>query len=93
MRRFSEAFLHGKAGLLDRRAAAGMVRDVHGDLRAEHIVVEADRLIVVDCVEFDDQLRRIDVAADLAFLTMDLERLGAPALAVAVERAYAGAHR
>ena len=88
VRRFSEAFLRGRAALLDRRAAAGMVRDVHGDLRAEHVVVEPAGLTVIDCVEFDDRLRRIDVAADLAFLTMDLERLGAPALATAAERAY-----
>jgi aminoglycoside phosphotransferase family enzyme/predicted kinase len=89
VRRFSEAFLHGRGRLLERRAAAGMVRDVHGDLRAEHIVVEPGRLTLIDCVEFDDRMRRIDVAADLAFLTMDLKRLGAPALADAVERAYA----
>ncbi len=88
VRRFSEAFLHGKGRLLDRRAAAGMVRDVHGDLRAEHVVVEPQRLTLIDCIEFDDRLRRIDVAADLAFLTMDLKRLGVPALSDAVERAY-----
>ena len=89
VRRFSEAFLRTHRELLDRRAAAGMVRDVHGDLRAEHIVLEGERLIAVDCIEFDDRLRCIDVIADLAFLTMDLERLGAPELAAAVERAYA----
>ena len=53
-----------------------------------HIVIEARELSIVDCVEFDERMRRIDVAADLAFLTMDLERLGALPLADAVERAY-----
>ena len=88
VRRFSHTFLRSHTALLERRIAAGMVRDVHGDLRAEHVVVEPHGLSLVDCVEFDDRLRRIDVAADLAFLTMDLERLGAPLLAEAAERAY-----
>ena len=91
LRRFSRAFLHGHEELLERRAAAGLVRDVHGDLRAEHVLVEGDRTSLVDCVEFDPRLRCIDVAADLAFLTMDLERLGARPLAEAAERAYLAA--
>ncbi len=89
VRRFSDAFLSAHRNLLERRADGGMVRDVHGDLRAEHILVERDGLTVVDCVEFDDRLRRIDVLADLAFLTMDLERLGAPELAAGVACTYA----
>jgi uncharacterized protein len=86
--RFSQAFLRAHDTLLARRIATGKVRDVHGDLRAEHVVIEPAGLSIVDCVDFDDRLRRIDVAADLAFLTMDLERLGALPLAKAVERAY-----
>jgi predicted kinase len=35
---------------------------------------------VLDCIEFDDRLRRGDVLLDAAFLAMDLERLGAPEL-------------
>lgn len=88
VRRFSLAFLESHETLLERRIAADMVRDVHGDLRAEHIVIEPGRLSIVDCVDFDDRMRRIDVAADLAFLIMDLERLGAQPAARAVERAY-----
>ncbi|HZQ26761.1 MAG TPA: AAA family ATPase, partial [Acidimicrobiales bacterium] len=36
---------------------------------------------VLDCIEFSDRLRYGDVLADVAFLAMDLERLGAPRLA------------
>ena len=87
VRRFSEAFLRSSHDLLTRRAD-GSVHDVHGDLRAEHMLVEDGRVMMIDCVEFDDRFRCIDVAADLAFLTMDLERLGAPELATAAEQAY-----
>ena len=64
---------------LARRAARGLVRDGHGDLRAEHVLLP-DPPQIVDCIEFDPALRIADVALDLAFLVMDLEALGAPRL-------------
>lgn len=61
---------------LDTRARAGLIREGHGDLRAEHVAL-VDPLAIIDCVEFDPALRQIDIGADIAFLVMDLERLGA----------------
>jgi aminoglycoside phosphotransferase family enzyme/adenylate kinase family enzyme len=72
---------------LDWRAERGRVRDGHGDLRLEHVLLE-DAVEVVDCVEFNSDLRRIDVAEDLAFLMMELHAAGRPDLAVALVRAY-----
>lgn len=55
------------------RATAGKVRDGHGDLRLEHIYLRDDgALTVIDCIEFNERFRYADVAADLAFLAMDL---------------------
>jgi hypothetical protein len=60
-----------------------LVRDCHGDLRAEHVIVpEHGDVYVYDCIEFNPDLRQIDVAADIAFLVMDLTRLGADSLAL-----------
>jgi len=73
--RYAEAALARNAAQLDARAERGLCRDGHGDLRAEHVVFEHDPLIV-DRIEFDPALRRIDVGSDLAFLTMDLEHRG-----------------
>ena len=71
-------FVVERADLLRERAAAGWVREGHGDLRAEHVCLEANGAIqIFDCVEFSRALRCADVASDLAFLLMDLERLGA----------------
>lgn len=72
-RRLADAFLTGRRAELGRRARAGSVRDGHGDLRAEHVVLERG-IEIVDCVEFDPALREIDVGLDLAFLAMDLCR-------------------
>ena len=80
------AVLAGRRAELRRRAAAGLVRDGHGDLRAEHVVLERG-IEIVDCVEFDPALREIDVGLDLAFLVMDLMRRD-ERLAAALVSAY-----
>jgi uncharacterized protein len=67
------AVLQGRRDELRRRAATGLVRDGHGDLRAEHVVLEHG-IEIVDCVEFDPALREQDVGLDLAFLAMDVMR-------------------
>src|SRR6185437_11740127 len=67
------------------------VRDGHGDLRAEHVLLTAGDVVVVDCIEFEPQLRQIDVAADLAFLVMDLHTSGRRDLAASLVGAYRAA--
>jgi aminoglycoside phosphotransferase family enzyme/predicted kinase len=71
----------GRSALFRARLDDGFVRDGHGDLRAENIFCLDDGPRILDCIEFDDELRRIDVASDLAFLVMDLHRLGQVAAA------------
>jgi hypothetical protein len=82
-------FVAEQADLLQTRAAAGWIREGHGDLRAEHVCVEPDGAIqIFDCVEFSRALRCADVASDLAFLLMDLTRLGASDLAANLVARY-----
>ncbi|HEU4703577.1 MAG TPA: AAA family ATPase [Conexibacter sp.] len=88
--RYAEAALVRRAAELDARARGGCCRDGHGDLRAEHVVLEAPPLIV-DRIEFDPALRRIDVGSDLAFLAMDLELRGCAWAARRLAEAYARA--
>ena len=57
------------------RVATGRVVDGHGDLRPEHIYAE-DPPAVIDCIEFSEELRRIDIADELSFLAMECRRLG-----------------
>ncbi|HYM51720.1 MAG TPA: AAA family ATPase [Candidatus Limnocylindrales bacterium] len=74
-------YLSGRPPLFAHRIATGRIRDGHGDLLAEDIFCLDDGPRILDCLEFDDRLRWGDVLADVAFLAMDLERLGAPELA------------
>lgn len=49
--------------------------DAHGDLRPQHIYLGAHPR-VIDRLEFDAQLRRLDPLEELAFLTLECNRLG-----------------
>lgn len=55
-----------------RRITAGKIRDCHGDLHSANICL-ADKVYIFDCIEFNERLRYSDVAADVAFLAMDLD--------------------
>lgn len=58
---------------------------------ADDVFLLDDGPRLLDCVEFDRRLRYVDVAADVAFLVMDLERLGARRLAGELLAAYEAA--
>lgn len=58
--------------LLGQRRRQGRVREGHGDLHCGNVVRWQGTLVAFDGLEFDPGLRFIDVADDLAFLTMDL---------------------
>jgi aminoglycoside phosphotransferase family enzyme/predicted kinase len=87
LERFAHAFITGHARTLESRAARGRVREGHGDLRAEHVIVDGG-VEVVDCVEFDRGLRELDVADDLAFLVFDLAALGGDRFCEVLVEAY-----
>ena len=84
----SARYLLGRGALFAERQDAGLVRDGHGDLLADDIFCLDDGPRILDCIEFDQRLRVGDVLLDVAFLAMDLERLGAPELARTFLSAY-----
>jgi aminoglycoside phosphotransferase family enzyme len=69
--------------LLEGRA--GRVVEGHGDLRAEHVHL-GPPVCVIDCLEFSRELRLLDPVEELAFLSLEVERLGWPRLAAEIPR-------
>lgn len=85
------AFLEECAPLLAGRGER--LRDGHGDLRPEHVFL-GDRgaaACVIDCLEFDRNLRRLDPAEEMAFLALECRRLGAAGIADELMARYARA--
>lgn len=98
---FGPWFLRRHRERFVERVRSRRIRDGHGDLHAEHVCL-VDRPIpaapplgplppgiqVFDCLEFSAPLRAVDVAAEVAFLAMDLEHRGHPQLATVFVDAY-----
>lgn len=74
IRDYSTGFLQREEIFL-RRIDAGRIRDCHGDLHSGNICL-TDEVCIFDCIEFSNRLRCGDVAADVAFLAMDLDLHG-----------------
>jgi uncharacterized protein len=87
IRDYAFAFMARREALLRRRVAEHRIRDCHGDLHLEHICL-TDPITIFDCIEFNERFRFGDVAAEVAFLAMDLDFNGYPAHAEAFVAAY-----
>lgn len=89
----ARAFLGAHADRFEARRRAGRAVDGHGDVHLQHVWFEPGRRepLLVDCIEFRDDLRQIDAAAEIAFLAMDLRYRGRPRLAARFLRRYAAA--
>jgi len=70
---YTEGFIKANEPLFHQRMDQGCVRDCHGDLHAAHICFSKKGICIYDCIEFIDRLRYTDVAAEVAFLAMDLD--------------------
>jgi aminoglycoside phosphotransferase family enzyme/predicted kinase len=84
----SEAFWQRHEARFRRREEGGCICEGHGDLRCEHVYLQPS-LQIIDCIEFAAELRCGDVAADLGFLLMDMDRHGACDLAHHLLKTYA----
>jgi aminoglycoside phosphotransferase family enzyme/predicted kinase len=89
-------FLSNHEQLFNHRIETGFIRDCHGDLRLGHIYFldHSDSLTgiqIIDCIEFNERFRYGDVAADLAFLAMDLDYHGFAEVSRELITAYAQA--
>jgi aminoglycoside phosphotransferase family enzyme len=69
-------FLDRRRKALASRIHDRRVVDGHGDLRPEHIWL-GDPVMIIDCLEFNARLRAVDPFDDVAFLSLECERLGA----------------
>lgn len=69
------------AALMSARREAGWVRECHGDLHLANMVLIDQRVRLFDCIEFNADLRWIDVANEIAFTYMDLVEHQQPGLA------------
>lgn len=64
-----------------RRKAQGKIREGHGDLHLGNLILLGGRIVPFDGIEFNANLRHIDVASEIAFTLLDLLDHQRPGLA------------
>jgi uncharacterized protein len=85
----ADEYIAGRSALFEQRIATDKVVDGHGDLLADDIFCVSGGPVILDCLEFSDELRYCDALSDVASLVMDCERLGHDELGEYVLREYA----
>ena len=88
LRRWSVAEHARLAHEFEQRREHGFVRECHGDLHLGNMVWRNDELLIFDCIEFNPELRWIDVMSELAFCYMDLLQRGHQDLAARLLNRY-----
>ena len=78
---WTEDEFRARAGWFAERRSGGFIRECHGDLHLANIVLIDEVPVPFDGIEFNPELRFIDVASDIAFTFMDLIEHGLPRLA------------
>ena len=81
LRNWTEDQFNRLAPLMDARKQSGRVRECHGDLHLANLVLIGERVRMFDCIEFNEDLRWIDVASEIAFTYVDLLAHAQPGLA------------
>lgn len=81
IKRNDTALLQRERKLFEQRKRDGFIRDCHGDLHLNNILLLDGKPQLFDCIEFNPQLRIIDVMSEVAFLVMDLQEHEQPELA------------
>jgi len=88
--RAQRLFLACRSALLADRVRSRRIVDGHGDLRPEHICL-GDPPCIIDCLEFNAALRAADPFDEVAFLSLECERLGNPSAGRYMRRRIAAA--
>ncbi len=70
------------------RKQQGRVRECHGDMHLANMALRHGQAIIFDALEFNENLRWIDVQSELAFLAMDFDYRGLSGLGWMLMSAY-----
>lgn len=67
-----EDFVKKNTALFKKRMSEKRIKDCHGDIHSGNIFI-TDKIYIFDAIEFNERFRYSDIAADVAFLAMDLD--------------------
>jgi aminoglycoside phosphotransferase family enzyme len=88
-----QAYIENQQALLENRQRNALVREIHGDLRPEHIcLLDSGDIEILDRLEFDPELRCLDCVEELAYFGLECRVLGERWIETACRDAYEARH-
>ncbi|MCU0547546.1 MAG: AAA family ATPase [Oscillatoriaceae cyanobacterium Prado104] len=87
-KQYTDSFFAENPELFASRIAHNKICECHGDLHLRNIALWQDKILLFDCIEFNEPFRFVDVMYDVAFAVMDLEFRGHKDLGNAFLNAY-----
>ncbi len=83
-----DSFMKKNKNLFSQRVRKKRIKHCHGDLRTKNIFICQDKIYIFDAIEFSRKISHCDVAADIAYLVMDLNFFGRKDLADLLVKKY-----
>ncbi|PPS43971.1 AAA family ATPase [Chroococcidiopsis sp. TS-821] len=87
-KKYTDNFFAQRQQLFSERIANDWIRECHGDLHLRNICLWHDKILLFDCIEFNEPFRFVDVMFDIAYAVMELEMLQRPDLGNAYLNTY-----
>jgi uncharacterized protein len=88
-KKYTDNFFTGRSQLFKSRIENNKIRECHGDLHLRNICLWNDKILLFDCIEFNEPFRFVDVMYDVAFTVMDLQARQRPDFGNAFLNTYA----
>jgi len=87
-RQYTDRLFAEKADLLTQRIRQDWIRECHGDVHLRNITLWHDKILLFDCIEFNEPFRFVDTMFDIAYIIMDLDARDRPDLSNVFLNAY-----
>ncbi|MBW4580591.1 MAG: AAA family ATPase [Tildeniella nuda ZEHNDER 1965/U140] len=72
-RQYTDRLFTEQQALFDSRVKHNWIRECHGDVHLRNIAFWHDKILLFDCIEFNEPFRFVDVMFDIAYIIMDLD--------------------
>ena len=73
---YTDNFFETQQALFQKRLDQDKIRACHGDLHLGNICEWENKILLFDCIEFNEPFRFVDTMFDVAYIVMDLEVAG-----------------
>jgi aminoglycoside phosphotransferase family enzyme/predicted kinase len=87
-RAYTDKLFDQQRNLFANRVQNKWIRECHGDVHLRNICFWHDKILLFDCIEFNEPFRFVDVMFDVAYIVMDLDARDRPDLSNLFLNAY-----